>query len=419
MDKITIVGGRRLQGEITMSGAKNAALPILAASLSTGKEVVLHSIPMVRDVHVMIELMRACGARVEVAGDTVRVEASRLDGDSLLDNPLVHEIRYSIHLLTALLPRVKKVAIGAPGGCVIGVRRLDSFIVGLTELGAEIRARNDVITARLTKLHGSHIVLEYPSVSATESTIMAACLSEGKSIIRNVAKEPEIVDLANFLNSMGARIVGVGTDIIEVEGVDELGGAEHTIIPDRVETGTYMVAAAVTGGDVVLKNTKLDHLESVVTTLKRIGVKIEDLGSGTRVSLTGRLCATDIVTEVYTGFPTDMQPIVTPLLAIASGESRIRETIFEHRFNHVPELVKMGADIRTVADTMFVRGPREMRGAEVGALDLRSGASLVLAGLAARGETIIDGAEQIFRGYEDLLGKLKRVGAKCALVESS
>jgi UDP-N-acetylglucosamine 1-carboxyvinyltransferase len=296
---------------------------------------------------------------------------------------------------------------------------LDSFIVGLTELGAEIRARNDVITARLTKLHGSHIVLEYPSVSATESTIMAACLSEGKSIIRNVAKEPEIVDLANFLNSMGARIVGVGTDIIEVEGVDELGGAEHTIIPDRVETGTYMVAAAVTGGDVVLKNTKLDHLESVVTTLKRIGVKIEDLGSGTRVSLTGRLCATDIVTEVYPGFPTDMQPIVTPLLAIASGESRIRETIFEHRFNHVPELVKMGADIRTVADTMFVRGPREMRGAEVGALDLRSGASLVLAGLAARGETIIDGAEQIFRGYEDLLGKLKRVGAKCALVESS
>lgn len=417
--KIAVFGGRRLQGQVTISGAKNAALPILAASLLTDEAVVLHNIPMVRDVHVMMELMRVCGATFEMAGNTVRVKATKLRGDLLLGNPLTHEIRYSIHLLTALLPKLKEIAIGTPGGCALGDRRLDSFILGLTRLGAQIKVTNGVIGAKLNELHGSHIALDYPSVSATENTIMAACVSEGRSIIENVAREPEIADLAHFLNSMGARILGAGTDVIEVNGVEKLDGAEYTIIPDRVETGTYMVAAALTGGDVVLSNSRLDLLESVVTILRRIGLEIGDIGDGTHVTMTGAPIPTDIVTRVYPGFPTDMQPIVTPLLAIASGESTVNETIFERRFNHVPELLKMGAEIQTASNKMIVRGPRELTGTEVCAHDIRSGASLLLAGLAAKGETRIDGAEQVFRGYEDPLGKLKGLGARCVLVGSS
>ena len=411
-----IKGEKKLKGNISISGAKNAALPILAASLLTRKEVILHNIPRLGDVHVMIELMRNAGSKVEFKNNTVSVKATNLTGKSLSDNALAKEIRYSTHLIGSLLPRVKKIRIPFPGGCAIGTRRLDSFILGLTNVGAKIEIKNEYISAELNELHGSDIVLEYPSVSATENTMIAACLAEGASTIENVAKEPEIVDLANFLNSMGAKISGAGTDVIKIDGVDELGNTEYTIIPDRAETGTYMVAAAITNGDILLKNTRLSLLESVALTLRKMGVEIKEVNEGVHIISSGVFHPADIITEVYPGFPTDMQPIITPLLSIADGESTIKETIFDRRFNHVPELIKMGANIKIDSDTLFIKGPSKLKAAKVEAQDIRAGGSLMLAGLSAQGQTTIEGAHQIFRGYENPLVKLKNVGADCTLV---
>jgi UDP-N-acetylglucosamine 1-carboxyvinyltransferase len=412
MEKIVIKGGRKLKGDINVSGAKNAALPILAASLLTKKEVILHNIPRLGDVHIMTELVRSAGAKIEFKNNTISVKATNLTGKALSDNPLANEIRYSTHMIGALLPRVKKIRIPFPGGCAIGTRILDSYILGLTKLGAKIEIKNEHITAELNELHGSHIMLEYPSVSGTENTMILACLAKGASTIENIAKEPEIVDLANFLNSMGAEISGAGTDVIKINGVDELGSTEYTIIPDRVETGTYMVAAAITNGDILLKDTRLSLLESVVLKLREIGVEIEEVNEGVHITSSSKFHPVDIVTEVYPGFPTDMQPIVAPLLSIADGESTIKETIFDRRFNHVPELRKMGADIKVSGDTIFINGVSKLKGAEVEALDIRSGGSLVLAGLIAEGETTIYGVHQVFRGYEKPLEKLKNVGAE-------
>jgi UDP-N-acetylglucosamine 1-carboxyvinyltransferase len=410
--KIVIKGGKKLKGIINISGAKNAALPIIAASLLTKKEVFLHNIPRLGDVQIMTELARSAGAKIEFKNNTMSIKATNLTGKALSDNASANEIRYSIHMIGALLPRVKKIRIPFPGGCAIGTRRLDSYVLGLTKLGAKIEIKNEHITAESNELHGSHIMLEYPSVSATENTIIVGCLARGSSTIENVAKEPEIVDLANFLNSMGAEISGAGTDVIKINGVDELNGAEYTIIPDRIETGTYLVATAITNGDILIKNTDLSLLESVVSKLREVGVEIEEVDEGVRVTSSNNLHPVDVVTEVHPGFPTDMQPITTPLLSITGGESTIKETIFDSRFNHVPELRKMGADLKVGGDTIFIKGVNTLRGAEVEALDIRSGGSLVLAGLIAEGQTTINGAYQIFRGYENPLEKLKSIGAE-------
>lgn len=412
MERIVIKGGRKLEGTIHISGAKNAALPIIAASLLTKEEVILHNIPRLGDISLMIELIRSVGAKVDLKNNTIRIKVEKLRAKTLSDNVLVSKIRYSTHLIGALLPQLGEINIPFPGGCKIGTRKLDSHIKGLTGLGAKVIVKDGHIKAKSDGLEGSHIVLEYPSVGGTENIMIAACLAKGTSIIENTAKEPEIIDLANFLNSMGADISGAGTGVIRINGNNELSGTEYTIIPDRMETGTYMVAATITNGDVLIKDTDLSLLESVVSKLREIGVEIEEVDGGVRVISSDKFHPVDIVTEVYPGFPTDMQPIITPLLSIVDGESTIKETIFDDRFNHVPELRKMGADIKVSGDTLFITGISKLEGAEVEALDLRSGGSLVLAGLIAEGETTIYRAYQVFRGYEKPLEKLKNVGAE-------
>jgi len=412
MEKIVVKGGRKLKGAINISGAKNAALPIVAASLLTKEEVILHNVPRLGDISLMIELIRSVGAKVDFKNNTIRIKVEKLTAKTLSDNALVSKIRYSTHLIGALLPQLGEINIPFPGGCKIGTRKLDSHIKGLTGLGAKVIVKDGHIKAKSDGLEGSHIVLEYPSVGGTENTMIAACLAKGTSVIENTAKEPEIVSLANFLNSMGADISGAGTGVITINGNNELSGTEYIIIPDRIETGTYMVAAAITNGDVLIKDTDLSLLESVVSKLREVGVEIEEVDDGMRVTSSDKFHPVDIVTEVYPGFPSDMQPIITPLLLLADGESTIKETIFDSRFNHVSELRKMGADIKVDGDTSFIKGASKLRGAEVKASDIRSGAALVLAGLAAEGETEIDQANQILRGYEDPLLKLRNVGAQ-------
>ena len=412
MEKVVVYGGRRLRGSIEISGAKNAALPIMAASLLTKGEVVLHNPPRLGDVQVMAGLIRSIGGKIEFKNNTMRLKADKLRVQTLSDNSLVSQIRYSTHLLGALLPQFKEVKIPLPGGCKIGTRKLTSHILGLTKLGAKVKVENGYIKASASELQGCHITLEYPSVGATENIMIAACLAIGNTTIENVAKEPETTDLANFLNSIGGEISGAGTDVIKIKGVNELCGTEYRIIPDRIETGTYMVAAAITQGDFLIKNANIGLLDSVVSKLREVGVKIEEVNKGLHVTSSDKFYPTDIVTEVYPGFPTDMQPIVTPLLSITGGESTVKETIFDNRFNHVPELIKMGADIKVNGNTLLISGVDHLEGAEVEALDIRSGGSLIVAGLIAKGKTTIHGADQILRGYEKPLEKLRNVSAE-------
>lgn len=416
MERIVIKGGRKLKGTIRISGAKNAALPIIAASLLTKKEVVLHGVPNVRDVHMMAELVRSTGAKLGFENDVIRIQAVKVRGEFLSDNMLASEIRSVNGLLGALLHRLKRIKVPLPGGDRIGTRKLDTHISTLTELGAEVNIKKTHIITKSNKLYGCRLVLPYPSVGVTENAMIAASLAEGASTIENAAKEPEIVDLANFLNLMGTEIRGAGTSVIKINGVEELSGTDYTVIPDRIETGTYMVAAAITNGDVLLKNADLGLLERVVSMLNEVGVEVQELSEGVHITSSGRFNPVNIITEPYPGFPTDMQPIITPLLSIADGKSSIKETIFDCRFNHVPELMKMGANIRVNGDMAVIEGPTQLKGAKVKALDLRAGGSLMLAGLIAKGETAIEGVHQIFRGYEDPLIKLKNVGANCTLI---
>lgn len=410
--KLIVKGGKRLEGTIRISGAKNAALPMIAAALLTKEEVILNNVPSLQDVQMMAELARgSTGAKIRFENNTMRLRSHNLIEKEMPES-LAGEIRTSLLMVGALLPRFGKVRVPLPGGCVIGTRKIDWHIIGLSVLGAEIEMNERYIEARTDGLCGADITLEFPSVGATENTMIAASVADGVSTIKNVAKEPEIVDLANFLNSMGAEIKGAGTDAIKINGVENLSGTNYSIIPDRINTGTYMVAAAITGGDVLLENTDLNLLESTVSKLREIGIEITETDEGVKVVAPDTVRAVDIVTEVYPGFPTDMQPIVTPLLALANGESRIRETIFDNRFNHVPELRKMGADIEIDGNTAVINGANRLKGAQVTASDLRAGAALVLAGLAAEGETVIDNVYQIDRGYEDIEGKLRGVGAK-------
>ena len=417
-DGLLIWGGRRLQGSIEIGGAKNAALPILAASLLCSGKATIHNVPRLGDVQLMVDLLRSIGARIDIQSNTLSVRSDALAVESLSESPLAGQIRCSTHLIGALLPRFREIVVPFPGGCKIGTRGLDLHILGLTSLGARICMGEKHIRATKNELRGADVTLRSPSVGATENTMILACLAEGRTTVRNAAREPEVVDLALFLNSMGAQISGAGTEIIQIIGVDELCSTEYEIMPDRIETGTYMVAAAITGGDVLLRKTRLDLLHAVASTLAKIGVHVEEEEAGVRVRPSGKLHPAHIVTEVYPGFPTDMQPIIAPLLARANGRSTVKETLFERRFGHVSELVKMGANIRVSGDTVLIEGPSTLRGSTVNALDIRSGAALIVAGLAAEGQTVIKGVDQIIRGYEDPVGKLTSVGAKCALANS-
>lgn len=405
-------------GRIPISGAKNSALPMMAASLLTNEKVVLKNVPSLGDVQIMAEIMRRVGCKIKCKNGMLTLRSNHLEPKRLANDKLATEIRYSTHLIGALLPRFDEVRLPLPGGCNIGTRKLDSHILGFAKLGAKIDVSESFIQASKSELKGSNIMLEYPSVGATENIITAACLAEGDTKLENAAKEPEIVDLANFLNSMGAKISGAETGVIEIKGVDVLGGTDYTIVPDRIETGTYMVAAAVTGGELVLEKTDLSLLKSVIQKLRETDLQVEEVESGVRVTSPDILKPTNIATEVYPGFPTDMQPIITTLLSLADGESIVEENIFDKRFNNVPELVKMGANIKIDGNKSIISGVKKLRGTEVNSIDIRTGGSLVLAALAAQGKTIVCEADQIFRGYEDIVGKLRKVGAELYSTDS-
>ncbi|OEU41448.1 UDP-N-acetylglucosamine 1-carboxyvinyltransferase [Methanosarcina sp. Ant1] len=411
MDQFVIQGGNRLEGTIKINGAKNAVLPILVASLLTQEMVILNNVPYLKDILVMNKLLQKCGAKIILEDNIIQIKSNILKKIELPETT-VSKISTSILLVGALLKQYPKVTIPVPGGCNIGTRELDIHIKGLVALGANICIKDGFIIAEADKrLKGTNITFKFPSVGATHHIIIAACLADGETIINNAAKEPEVVDLANFLNSMGADIKGAGTDIIRIVGVEMLNGTTYSIMSDRITTGTYMIAAAVTGGSIQLNNTKMNILQSVAEKLREIGVKVTENNEGIRVISSGEIRPVEIITEVYPGFPTDMQPVITPLLAIADGESRIQENIFNNRFTHMYELKKMGANIKVDKGIAIVNGVNRLIGSQVTALDLRTGAALILAGLNARGKTIINNAYQIERGYESIGNTLNSLGA--------
>ncbi|HHW44057.1 UDP-N-acetylglucosamine 1-carboxyvinyltransferase [Desulfofundulus thermobenzoicus] len=417
MTRFMIVGGNPLRGTLRVSGSKNATLPILAASLLHGAPNIIHEVPVLQDVATMCHVLEYLGARVHREGYTIRIDATNIQCLEVGEN-LMRRMRASNLVLGALLGRFGRVRISYPGGCNIGSRPMNLHLKGLKALGACIEEKFGYINVEASQLTGAEIHLDLPSVGATENIMMAAVLAKGTTIIRNAAREPEIVDLQNFLNRMGARIKGAGTDVIRIEGVKHLDSAEHTVIPDRIEAGTHLVAAAITGGDVTITNVIPEHFEPVLAKLREMEVGVEVGDDQVRVYARGRPRAVDIKTLPYPGFPTDMQPQMMALLALAEGTSVITETIFENRYKHVSELRRMGAEIKVEGQTAIVRGVERFTGAPVEATDLRAGAALVLAGLAAENGTIVEGVEHIDRGYERLEQKYDALGARIMRVHN-
>ncbi len=417
--KLVIIGGQPLRGRVRISGAKNAALAVLSATVLAGDTVVVENIPDINDVRVMVELIRSLGAGAVWQGsDSVRICPPETAGSSLPYH-LAKQLRASNLLLGPLLAKYGKAEIPLPGGCNIGVRPMDLHFKGFAEMGAEIALEKGCIRARCKKLRGTRIYLDFPSVGATENIMMAACLAKGKTVIENVAKEPEVVDLANFLNCLGAKVRGAGTDIIKVEGVPSLGGCNrYAVIPDRIEAGTFMVAAAATRGNVELENIILRHLEPLRAKLREAGADITEGEDCLRVTVNGSLRPIDIKTLPYPGFPTDMQSQMMAMLSTVPGTSLITENIFENRFQIVDELKRMGAKIKVEGRIAIVEGASQLHGTQVKATDLRAGAALVVAGLMARGATEITNTSYIYRGYHDLDKKLKALGANVFTVEN-
>jgi len=410
--KLKITGGRRLDGEVIISGAKNAALPILAGCLLAETPVLLRNIPHLRDVTTTIELLSRMGVEVTVHDQMgIEVDASGVDK---LEAPyeLVKTMRASILVLGPLLTRYGRADVSLPGGCAIGARPVDLHVAGLREMGAEIQIDNGYIRARARRLRGARLVLDTVTVTGTENLLMAATLADGQTTIENAAREPEVVDLANFLIGMGARISGAGTDTIVVDGVENLKGAEYTVLPDRIEAGTYLLAAAITGGRVKVRKVRPENLDAILAKLRLAGATVTVDGDTVEVDMRGRRPnSVDLRTAPYPGFPTDMQAQFTALNAVANGVGAITETVFENRFMHAQELQRMGADIRIEGNTAIVTGVPRLTGAPVMATDLRASASLVLAGLVAEGETIVDRIYHIDRGYERIEEKLSALGA--------
>jgi len=412
MDQIRIIGGTPLHGVVEISGAKNAALPILAASLLGGGECIIDHVPQVQDLVTMGKLLALLGVDVQTDGGRVRLEASKVQS---IEAPydLVKTMRASILALGPLLTRLGEAKVSLPGGCAIGTRPVTLHLKGLAMMGAEIHVEHGYIHAKASRLKGTRIDLDFPTVTGTENLIMAACLADGTTSLHHVAREPEIIDLCAFLTKRGAKIVGAGTDTITIEGVRELHGASHRVMPDRVEAGTFVMAGAITGGDVMVKGCVTDHLGTMFTKILEMGVELtEDAEGGVRVRRSTPLKAVEVKTLPYPGFPTDLQAQMMALMTVAEGTSVMTETIFEGRFLHVPELHRMGALIDVDGPHAVVKGVPALAGAPVMASDLRASAGLVLAGLAAEGETIVSRVYHLDRGYERLEEKLQALGGQ-------
>jgi UDP-N-acetylglucosamine 1-carboxyvinyltransferase len=419
MDKIVIRGGVPLSGTIPIAGAKNAALPLMAASLLTDEPLLLGNLPVLADIDSMSMLLEQHGVSLSPCGDDAMLPVSlefsaRHLTSTTAPYDLVRKMRASFLVLGPLVARCGEARVSLPGGCSIGARPVDLHVKGLQRLGAEVELRDGYIAARAPKgLKGAEIAFPSVSVGATENVLMAAVLAEGDSVLINAAREPEIIDLATCLNKMGASIDGIGSDRLTVRGVTSLHGARHSVIPDRIETGTYLMAAAATGGDVLLAGARLDHVEAVTRLLDTADVSVREVSNGIRVSRrNGRIAGVDVMSEAYPGFPTDLQAQVMALMTVADGAAMITETIFENRFMHVPELMRMGANINVHGASALVRGVKRLLGAPVMATDLRASVSLVIAGLVAEGETVINRVYHLDRGYERLEEKLAACGAR-------
>jgi UDP-N-acetylglucosamine 1-carboxyvinyltransferase len=415
VDQIRITGGLPLKGSVEIGGAKNAALPILAATLLGGGECVIDHVPHVRDVMTMGKLLTLLGVTVQEEGARIRLDAAQVHS---IEAPydLVKTMRASILALGPLLARLGEAKVSLPGGCAIGTRPVNLHLKGLEMMGAEVQVEHGYIHAKAGRLKGARIDLDFPTVTGTENLIMAACLAQGTTSLHNVAREPEITDLCAFLTKRGAKIHGMGTDTITIEGVKELHGAGHWVIPDRVEAGTYLMAGAITGGDVMVKGCVTDHLGSVLKKVQEMGAELTESHDGVRIRRSGPLKAVEIKTLPYPGFPTDLQAQMMALMSVAEGVSVISETIFEGRFLHVPELHRMGASIEIDGPHAVVKGVPLLTGAPVMASDLRASAGLVLAGLAADGETIVSRVYHLDRGYERLEEKFQALGARIVRV---
>jgi UDP-N-acetylglucosamine 1-carboxyvinyltransferase len=411
VDKLLIKGGVPLVGEVAVSGAKNAALPIICASLLCGDPLRLSNVPRLRDVATMLRLIGQMGVAAEADGDGTLTLESRGIGNPVAPYELVKTMRASILVLGPLLARCGEAKVSMPGGCAIGARPVDQHIKGLQAMGAEIRVEGGYVLARARRLAGARIVTDMVTVTGTENLMMAAVLAEGETVIENAAREPEVVDLANCLTAMGARISGAGSDRISVRGVDKLHGADHPVMPDRIETGTYLCAAAATRGEVLLTHTSAALLDAVIDKLREAGCVIDCRPGSIALKAPPRLKAVDVRTAPYPAFPTDMQAQFMAIDSVAEGSAVIRETIFENRFMHAVELIRLGADIRIDANNAVVTGVPALDGATVMATDLRASASLVVAGLAAHGETLIERIYHLDRGYERIEEKLARLGA--------
>ena len=406
-----IKGGTPLHGEVVIGGAKNAALGILAAAIMTDETVVIDNLPDVRDINVLLQAIEGIGATVKrISPHVVEINGSTI-GDVTIDYDSIRKIRASYYLLGALLGKYNKANVALPGGCDIGSRPIDQHLKGFRALGANVNIEYGMINTSADKLVGSHIYLDVVSVGATINIMLASCMAEGRTVIENAAKEPHIVDVANFLNSMGANIKGAGTDKIRINGVTKLHASDYSFIPDQIEAGTFMVAAAATRGDVLIKNVIPRHLEAISVKLLEIGATVEEFDDAVRVSCSHRLSHTQVKTLPYPGFPTDMQPQIATLLALSEGTSTVTESIFENRFKYVDELARMGASIKVESNVAIIEGVEGFTGASITAPDLRAGAALVVAGLVADGFTTIDSIHYIERGYENFEGKMRELGA--------
>ncbi len=412
MEQYIIKGGSPLVGEVEIGGAKNAALAILATAIMTDETVTIENLPNVRDINVMLDAISGIGGNVErVDVHTVKINGSMIN-DLSVDYEYIKKIRASYYLLGALLGKYKRAEVALPGGCDIGSRPIDLHLKGFRALGASVDIQHGLISAEAEELKGTHIYLDKVSVGATINIMMAAAMAKGKTTIENAAKEPHVVDVANCLNSMGANIRGAGTDVIRISGVERLHKTEYSIIPDQIEAGTFMFAAAATRGDITVKNVIPKHLEAISAKLLEIGCEIEELDDAVRVVAKGGLRSTHVKTLPYPGFPTDMQPQMSAVLGIAEGTSTVTESIFENRFKYVDELTRMGASIKVESNIAIVTGTANYTGARVSAPDLRAGAALVIAGLSAEGITIVDDIYYIERGYENFDVKLALLGAQ-------
>ena len=421
MEQYVIKGGHPLRGEVEIGGAKNAALAILAAAIMTDETVTIDNLPNVRDINVLLQAIEEIGAHVErIDVHKVKINGSFIR-DVIVDNEFIRKIRASYYLIGALLGKYKRAEVALPGGCDIGSRPIDLHIKGFRAMGAEVDIAYGHVKASAEQLNGTHIYLDKVSVGATINIMMAAAMAEGKTVIENAAKEPHVVDVANFLNSMGANIRGAGTDVIRIVGVEKLHKTEYSVIPDQIEAGTFMFAAAATGGDIVVKNVIPKHLEATNAKLVEVGCEVEEMDDAVRViapKAPMHLQHTQVTTLPYPGFPTDMQPQMAVVLGIAEGTSTVTESIFENRFKYVDELTRMGADIKVESNIAIIGGVNKYTGARVNAPDLRAGAALVIAGLSAEGITIVDDIYYIERGYEDLDRKLRALGASIEKVSS-